>query len=80
MSVTEHLATPGWRVFAGRKDVRDAYWRVWEMGERGPPCRICVHPQRHIVELGLLHKVPIECWRGASPFIAMRSTVTSEIT
>jgi hypothetical protein len=25
----------------------------------GPPCKVCIHPQRHLVELGLVHKVPV---------------------
>jgi hypothetical protein len=25
----------------------------------GPPCRVCIHTQRHLVELGLIHRVPV---------------------
>jgi hypothetical protein len=25
----------------------------------GPPCKVCIHPQRHLIELGLIHKVPV---------------------
>jgi hypothetical protein len=29
------------------------------MGKTGPACQICIHPQRHLVELGLVHRVPV---------------------
>ena len=28
------------------------------MGKTGRQCQVCVHAQRHVVELGLLHRVP----------------------
>jgi hypothetical protein len=29
------------------------------MGKTGPQCQVCAHPQRHVVELGLVHRVPV---------------------
>src|SRR5262249_40684806 len=29
------------------------------MGKRGPVCRVCEHEHRHLIELGLVHRVPI---------------------
>ena len=29
------------------------------MGERGPQCQVCASPQRHLVELGLLHRISL---------------------
>ena len=29
------------------------------MGKTGPACQVCVHEQRHLVELGLVHRVPV---------------------
>jgi hypothetical protein len=25
----------------------------------GPPCKACIHPQRHLLELGLCHRIPV---------------------
>jgi len=29
------------------------------MAKRGPPCLVCVHKQRHLIELALVHKLPV---------------------
>jgi hypothetical protein len=29
------------------------------MGARGPNCKICVHKDRHLIELALVHKLPL---------------------
>ena len=29
------------------------------MGKRGPACKACIHEQRHLLELGLVHKIPV---------------------
>jgi hypothetical protein len=29
------------------------------MGKKGPDCRVCVHGSRHLIELGLVHRVPV---------------------
>ena len=29
------------------------------MGKSGPPCRVCAHELRHLIELGLVHRIPV---------------------
>jgi hypothetical protein len=29
------------------------------VGKSGPTCRVCAHEQRHLVELGLVHRIPV---------------------
>ena len=29
------------------------------MGKTGPTCRVCGHPHRHLIELALVHKLPV---------------------
>jgi hypothetical protein len=29
------------------------------MGKTGPACRVCEHEHRHLIELGLVHRVPV---------------------
>jgi hypothetical protein len=43
------------------------------MGKTGPTCRVCGHEQRHLIELGLVHRIPVRIL--ASRFDVPKSTV-----
>jgi hypothetical protein len=37
-----------------------AFWGLWMVkGKPGSACGICVHPQRHLIELAMMHRVPV---------------------
>jgi hypothetical protein len=29
------------------------------MGKKGPECQVCAHASRHLIELGLVHRIPV---------------------